>query len=331
MQNGWNHLERPFRLIFTPSPDLSESCHKATAIVSVNWDSGFMHPEAKKQSKKREFGMKSRWLKIMGMLLTLTVFLTGCIDAKMHITVNRNGSGIYEIEVLTNHLLLSQFDNLKNRLAVNGYQIRTEEKGDKEGWVAVKRVESVVDDPPGKEFREGANAAFRFFSHQTASLNGDGHLFASDTPNLVKGLSNGFKVKNRLFTTTLIYDNHVDLTSLKQKDLMGLDQLVFDQMNLRFILTLPVKVDKNNATTVSPDGKTLTWKIRPGTDNPIYMVVIIPNPITWGILILLLIVLFVVGLIWFIRRRKRRNGTPPSSGQRPTEKENHAPDSFRWG
>jgi hypothetical protein len=290
-----------------------------------------------KYQKERQC-MKKKWTKIIVFLLVLTVFLTGCIDADMHITINRDGSGKYEIKVLTNPLILSQFNDFKNRLSSHGYQIRTLDEGDKQGWVAVKEVKSVIDDPPGKEFKDEANSAFRFFGNQTASLPKDDHPLAIHSFSPIKGLGKGFKVKNGLFTTTLVYNTHVDLTRLKQSDAYGLDQLIFNKMNLRLILTLPVKVDQSNATQVSPDGKTLIWKIRPGEDNPIYMSVKIPNPITWFILILMIVLLLIIALIVWMRRRKRNRNHqgPPTTGnlsaQNDSSQENEdSPDSFHWG
>lgn len=280
--------------------------------------------------------MKKKWTKIMGFLLILTVFLTGCIDADLHVTINRDGSGQYELKVLTNPLILPQFNDLKNRLANHGYQIRPLDEGDKQGWVAVKEVDSVIDDPPGKELKEQANSAFHFFGKQSASLPQDQHPLTAGTFPTVRGPGKDFEIKNGLFTTTLVYNTHVDLTHLKPNGAYGLDQLFFNQMNLRFILTLPVKADQSNATQVSPDGKTLTWKIHPGEDNPIYMSVKIPNPITWGILILLIMLLLIIALAVWLRRRNRNRQGPPGNGlatvpTSPPEDEADSPDSFRWG
>jgi hypothetical protein len=89
-------------------------------------------------------------------------------------------------------------------------------------------------------------------------------------------------------------------------------------------------VDEHNATSVSPDGKTLTWKIRPGEENPIHMAIRFPNPLTWSVLILTGIILLTV---WIIRRiRRKRKGDPPASDfpRASFHPPASSPDAFHW-
>ncbi|SEN16564.1 DUF3153 domain-containing protein [Lihuaxuella thermophila] len=272
--------------------------------------------------------------KALMIALVMALLLTGCVDASMHITINMNGSGTYEVKVLTNEWVLPQFDQLKERLQQAGYQLQEIEQGGKKGWMAVKNVESVLDEPPGKELQDGANTALQFFTRGTASTSGTDARFVAEAPPL-QGLDKPFRVENSLFTTTLLFETNVDLTRLNEKmDGWGdLNQLIMDQMRLNLILTLPVKVDEHNATAVSDGGKTLTWKMKPGENNPIHMAIRIPNPITWGILIIAGFILLIIAVVVLIRRRrkrKKRNGNdrfPP--GGPPTD-DAPGPDSFRW-
>jgi LPXTG-motif cell wall-anchored protein len=277
---------------------------------------------------------KKTW-KALILALVTALLLTGCVDASMHITINMNGSGTYEVKVLSNEWVLPQFDHLKERLQQGGYQLQEIEEGGKQGWIAVKNVESVLDEPPGKVLQEGANTALRFLTRGTASATAtDAHLAAEDPP--IRGLGKELRVENSLFTTTLLFDTNVDLTRLdeKMKDLGGLNQFILDQINLNFILTLPVKVDEHNATAVSDGGKTLTWKLKPGEKNPIHMAIRIPNPITWGILMIVGLILLIIAVVVLIRRRRKRNRRDgddhfPPGGSSPDH--NPSPDSFRWG
>ncbi|MBA4494209.1 DUF3153 domain-containing protein [Paenactinomyces guangxiensis] len=289
---------------------------------------------------------KKKTVKILLVAIAMALILTGCVDAHMHVTINLDGSGTYEVKILSNKMIASQFDDLKQRLAQYGYQVKELDEGNKKGWVATKIVDNVVEEPPGKEFQDGANAALEFFSKRTASANTTDLQYA--TPS-ISGLGKEFKVENSLFTTTLIFDTNVDLTDLNEgSDTLGsLNQMILDQINLNFILTLPVEVDKHNATSVSDDGKTLTWKIKPGEKNPIYMAIDIPNFLTWGIIIVLGIIVLIIVIIVLVSRRKKKkrsdddNRFPPGSGDshQPTtaftSPSNHSdssssPDSFRW-
>jgi hypothetical protein len=259
-------------------------------------------------------------------ILLCLFLLSGCVDAHMHITLRMDGSGVYEFKVVSSDLIISQFNDFKRRLEQNGYRLRTIDHGKRQGWIAVKEVESVTKDPPGKEFQDAARSALGFWLSQTASSSGSMNL-ASDDPKL-KGTDKPFRVEPGLFFTTIIFDTNVDLTKLKRQDLFGLDQLLYDQMNLNFILTLPVKPQDHNATSVSEGGKTLTWKIRPGETNPIHLTVKVPNPITWVILILLLVIGIVTGIVLRIRKRKRNRNQPPGSGSPGPF--TVTPETFRW-
>jgi hypothetical protein len=271
--------------------------------------------------------MRSSRTKHWLLLITLTLLLTGCVNADLHITVNKDGSGIYEVKILTNKLLLPQFQNLKQRLTDHGYRLQDIRQGKLVGWVAVKQVKNISEEPPGPEFQD-SQSAFHWFAAQTASA-GAMPAASPETPH-IRQLGKGFQIHPGLFTTTITYDANVDLRGMRKNDWMGLDQFLFDQMNLNFILTLPVKVDEHNATSVSPDGKTLTWKIRPGEENPIHMAIRFPNPLTWSVLILTGIILLTV---WIIRRiRRKRKGDPPASDfpRASFHPPASSPDAFHW-
>lgn len=262
----------------------------------------------------------------------LAVLLTGCIDAHMHIKVNRDGSGVYEFQIVSNDLIVAQFDELKQKMEKNGYQITTIEEGkNKQGWKAVKEVKNIAKEPPVQELKAGVNSAIRLFQNQVAGAGHSDTLQLADSPR-IQGLDKPFRMEHGLFTTKLILDTQADLTDMRQQGLRGLDQLIYDQMNLRFILTLPVKVDDHNATHVSADGKTLTWKLRPGEENPIYMAMTIPNFITWGVFIIGGLLFLIIFLVRRSKRKKNqspRNGTfggPPTGNTTVTP----PPDQFRW-
>ena len=50
------------------------------------------------------------------------------------------------------------------------------------------------------------------------------------------------------------------------------------QVDLRFVLKLPTRVAQTNAATVSEDGRTMTWVLAMGEDNPMKASVTYCNP-----------------------------------------------------
>jgi hypothetical protein len=94
------------------------------------------------------------------------------------------------------------------------------------------------------------------------------------------------------------------------KDMGGsfLGDSLGDLLHLKLMLTLPIAPDNHNADNVTDGGKTLTWNLKPGQDNPIFMEAEFPNPLGWGAIILVAVILLIV---WRVRK-KRQN--PPTMG-----------------
>ncbi|MFC7442364.1 DUF3153 domain-containing protein [Laceyella putida] len=224
-------------------------------------------------------------------LILLLFTLSGCVNGHLHVTVRPDGSGIYELKVETNRLLLTQFAPLRGRLERFGYQMTEIKHGDDVGWIARKEVKSLKATPPGPEFQTISPLAILQVEDRRIDLQ--------------KGI---------WFHQARLHAN-VDMTRLNGLNLPQLNQFVQDEADLRFILTLPLKPRVHNATSVSADGKTLTWKIVPGKVTPIDLSVRYPNFIAWGFTLLILILLLITG--WMIKRKKRKQPPPP--------------ESFRWG
>ncbi|MBA4837811.1 hypothetical protein H1R82_14430, partial [Thermoactinomyces intermedius] len=80
------------------------------------------------------------------------LFTTGCVQADIHVDIHRDGSGTYQVKVLTNDLILPNLGNVKARLKQQGFQLREISEGSQKGFVAEKKVRSVIKEPPGKTF-----------------------------------------------------------------------------------------------------------------------------------------------------------------------------------
>ncbi|SFJ62220.1 DUF3153 domain-containing protein [Thermoflavimicrobium dichotomicum] len=246
------------------------------------------------------------------LLLMVAVLLTGCVDVDAHVTLNADLTGTYEFTFLTSSLADkfltgnkdNQIEKMKEQLAQQGYQIQEITKDDKTGWKATKNVDNFLKEPP-TNLSNNLKTAYDWATKQVASLQG-----SQPMPPNENGTGSGFTTDWGLFFTTLKMDVHVDAKKFQQNS--SFDEIpeqwknmILDKINLRFILTLPVAATEHNATSVSEDGKTLTWKLNPTGDNHIYIAKDVPNPFTWGILLIAGIILLVV----LLRKRKKKQTT----------------------
>ncbi len=248
-------------------------------------------------------------LKIVLLAFVLAVSLTGCVDLDAHVTVNSDLSGSYEITFLTSDFtdrFLQGNDNqqensLTEQLKQQGFIITEIKKEGQAGWKATKHVDSFLDESP-MDLVNNLKTAYDWTKNQTASLQAvEGSTSSGSTTN------SGVTTEWGLFTTTVNADFRFNLL---EKNMLSdipesFQNIFFDKMNLRFHLTLPVEATEHNATQVSEDGKTLTWKLDPTQENHIYLSKSLPNPITWGILLILAIIFLIV----FLRKRKRRRAS----------------------
>ncbi|MBS7530332.1 DUF3153 domain-containing protein [Hazenella sp. IB182353] len=264
-----------------------------------------------------------KWLRVITALI-FVVMLTGCVNASMHVTVNWDGSGSYEVKITANELIANQFYDIIDRLEQQGYTVKEVTEGEEKGWIATKEVDSVADEPPMIDLGEEAGSALHFFQKRTASTSSQ--QYATEDPSFTD-LGEGVKMENNLFTTSITFDDQVDLTSLSdtEGELGGLGDLVFNQVNLDFILTLPLAADDHNATKVSEDGRTLTWELKPGEINPIQVTLDIPNILTWGIILLVVFIMIVALIVYLVLRRRKKKDSKPSPN--PSSKQN---DEFNW-
>lgn len=229
---------------------------------------------------------KGTRLLLLGLCLIL---LGGCVDADMHVTIHKDGSGIYRLQVLTNPLVEEELNPLKEKLTEKGYQIKSLQKGEQSGWIAEKKVDNIATEPPTEDFEnmtpQGKSAAALPF---------------------IEDMNKGpLKVESQLFHILIHFKTDVDLKGMVTEDPFG--QAFLKKMNLRLKMTLPIAAKDHNADEVSEDGKTLTWNLKPGEVNPIKIDVELPNPIGWILVIALVtVILLILFVIWVVKRSRKK-------------------------
>ncbi len=145
-----------------------------------------------------------------------------------------------------------------------------------------------------------------------------------------------FQKKSSLFKTTYVANFTIDTTSDSSDetdesttaddsttsndmiDTEGMTEAMMTSMELNYHITLPVKADEHNATTVSNDGKELSWKLEYGKVNEIKYEFTKTNTtalygcVIGGVLLILLVVILVV--LKVSKKKKPNNNEVPGPG-----------------
>lgn len=172
-------------------------------------------------------------------ILMLTV-LTGCTDINYNVKINQNGSGdisytyVIDKEIVESWNYNTEILTLQDKtIAENaGYTIESYAYEGQEGFKATKHF----DDITTFSFNE-------LFEGYLNSLENDG-------------------IKIETVKDKKVYSQNVslDLTTLTGTK---------ENVEIKYQVTLPTKVDETNANEVSSDKKTLTWNLLPGQINEI--------------------------------------------------------------
>jgi len=125
-----------------------------------------------------------------------------------------------------------------------------------------------------------------------------------------------FQKKKSLFKTTYIAKFTADF-SVDESESSSMDMSAEEYANLinqsgaEFIydIKLPVKSDSNNATSLSDDGKTLTWQLKYGKLNNINYQFSFINSYVYIIAVALVLVIL-VAIICLLKKRKNNNLSP---------------------
>ncbi|WP_177168115.1 DUF3153 domain-containing protein [Marininema mesophilum] len=213
----------------------------------------------------------------------------------MHVKINLDGSGTYNLKVLTNPLLVDQLNSFRQTTENEGYSVKTVEEDGQKGWIATKKVKNVAKEPPGQEWMKEFST-----DGKTAGLSQYMNYLTKDQK------QGPITIKNSFLNTRVSFRKNVNLKKMNISNPIA--KSLIDQVKLNLRITLPFKSDRNNADSVSPDGKTLSWKLEPGKNNLIYADVKFPNPIGWLKLagMILVGIILLVLLIFLIKRLTRK-------------------------
>lgn len=221
---------------------------------------------------------------ILAFLIFSLFLIAGCMKASVILKIERNGSGEIGFRLAMNEGIYNMtkeqsdpFEEWRKDLKREGYKVKDYRKEGFVGIEAVKKTNDVV-----KEFDKFRKA-------------GEKNLFRDLRLE---------KDSNLLFAKYSLKGD-VDLTSLSLGDLgdseeaKKLEELALSQVKINLVVKLPQKPRSHNATSVSKDGKELTWDFTPGKKSEVKMNVTILNlPLIYtsvgAVLVIFLVLIFAI-------------------------------------
>lgn len=204
------------------------------------------------------------------------LLLTGCVQGNLHVTVHKDGSGIYQWKVLANANAKKYVRPITTLFSQKGYEAKIVRENGKVGFIATKPVKNIAKEPLNKEINEAIPTEFSSISNQPKEA------IAAQPHPTVKHPIKELTIQSGFWTTTLLYQTQVNM----QKNIQNLAgpysiylRGLLDRFPFHFHLTLPIAPTKQNANAVSKDGKTLTWNLKLGQNNPILLGLDVSTPI----------------------------------------------------
>jgi hypothetical protein len=241
---------------------------------------------------------KMKKLFLASLILIGLLSMTGCADIKTHLTINRDGSADLEQRIAFEQSvagMVGGIGKLEDEYKSQGYEVKPYDEGQLVGVIATKHLQNAADVSKIK-----FNAANNLFANQKAQP--------------------VFKITKGFFVTQYQFNGIIDLTSINSQpdtantsntgvDSSQIANAILGSMKFKFILTLPEKPQKNNAGTVSSDGKTLEWLLVPGRENTLQVAAQTINYLNIAILTILALLICTVIVFFLIKRNKRRSIT----------------------
>lgn len=240
---------------------------------------------------------KSKLALLFSLLLFTVTTLTGCVDGKFHLTVNKDGSGDFTYRMLMDPALLAfssegegaSNDPLKEMLEdakASGFTTTNINENGKIGYEAKKHIDNLQE------------------SIKKGSLFGDQDMDKNIKPGEGLTIEKGFLKTNYKLKMDFDMSDMTEGDSGESEEIKAMTQSMLRSMNFNFLLTLPVEASTHNASKTEDAGKTLVWNLIPGQNNPIEMEAEVVNTTNIGLIgggAFLALVL----LVLIIKRRKK--------------------------
>jgi LPXTG-motif cell wall-anchored protein len=223
-------------------------------------------------------------LSLFVLILSIGV-LSGCVKGVFHVKVNKDGSADINYDMGFENTLLglassdgkNPIEEIRKQAEEQGFTVANYKENGYTGIRAKKHVDKLNDIP--------------IFSNMEKSKD-----------------KKPLKIEKGLFSTRYTLDTQLDLSDMatnSNEEMANFNNAVLNQMDLKFLLDLPVKAEKHNASNVKNDGQTLEWQLIPGDKNRVYMEAVVPNIMNITLTIIGVLIILVGALFMILKKRKR--------------------------
>lgn len=231
--------------------------------------------------------------------------LGGCAKGEITLDISRLGSADVTCKLVAAPILQQGLETFKKDFMQDGFDITETTDGNMEGFTAHKFYLKVSDIKDSKVLE-----TFKFSGVKGDVLKGEDITVdkSSENEETKKPL---LTIGQGLLFDQVTVDTRLDLApkqSLGKNQEQWIMENIMKQVDLRFILKLPTKAGKNNATTVSDEGKTLTWILPLGEDTSMQATVSYLNPYkaaAWGGILIIIVIAGVFIMAWKKRNKQR--------------------------
>lgn len=224
-------------------------------------------------------------------LLLLVLMVSGCAKGEITLELSRWGAADVSCKLVAAPMLQGALTSFQDEFKNDDYNVVPAKMGDLSGFEARKHYSNVADIKDSKVLE-----TFSFNKLKTAA---DKHEGKKDDPKSAPAEpakkasteKSMVRVQQGLLFDTVTVNTGLNLEpggAKQSPEAKFLLDNVFKQMELKFIVKLPTAVDSSDATTVSADGKTLTWNLALGGATPINAQLTYMNPIkaaSWAALV----------------------------------------------
>ncbi len=235
---------------------------------------------------KKESMKHGRFVKmvILASLLVLVMSLCGCIRYRTTVTVNTDGTADLSILYAMSDEVMSMMgdeedtsladDESEAEFEAEGWTFETYAQDDYTGYVITKK---------GIAMEDLADAINSADEENTFSVSKDGNTYTIDWQ-IADDSSVGSMAEDATYLES--YDGFMEL-----------------------VLVLPNKSTNNNATTVSSDGKTLTWNLVALTDNNVHAEFeVAGGGLNMSLIIVIVLVVVIVIIVIVVISSKKKKG-----------------------
>ena len=246
--------------------------------------------------------------------LGMMLLVSGCVKVQSHVTLNADGSGdIAYTFAMTKEVMdmmkstpgseADPFEKLRKEFTAEGFTVTDLKEKEQLGIIAKKHAKNT------DELIKAMNSK-AVDSQEEISKESNG-VFGK--------VGNALIIEKGFFTTKYKLDANIDMASSKASTSSDSSSTMADSMassmassmagsivDFSFVLTLPTKPSKHNASTVSDNGRTLEWPLKIGEKNSLQAEMVVPNIMNIGI-VGGLGILALFGIIFVLVRKNSKN------------------------